>query len=243
MRRIVLISYPRSGSHFIRYCVEYFTKLPTYGNEGPLIIPKRQKLWILYRRHFWDVLSRGEKRLMSKRPEMIFLFRDYHECLLSQMKRSKRGSHIIKHIRRRPQQTNMFKVLENWKDLRHTDIQTKFTPSSLIYNLRKFHAYKGKKMVLYYEDLMEGLSMPLANLFRFIDVDLHENLSEFIDNEAEHRARSYGRYDKLQGSLSSGRPLDYHSSILNTRHKRQMDQYFMKKLGPLYKKYLSRYRV
>ena len=156
------------------------------------------------------------------------------------MKRSKQGQNTIRAIKQ-SKNVSMHRILASWKDNRKKDVQTKFTPSSLIDNIKKFHAFKGKKLVIYYEDLMSDLQPELEKLLEFMSVEPQENIANFVANQAEHRAKSFGKYNSIQGSLSQGRASNFHSSILTKKQKQDMDLYFSRCLGPLYEKYLGRY--
>ncbi len=88
------MSFPRSGNHWVRFILEFFSGVPTQGIEAnPWDIPMHRNLFrsllnplghvqgggefLFYKSHGW---LKNEARLL-KSHFVILLIRDYHECI------------------------------------------------------------------------------------------------------------------------------------------------------------------
>jgi hypothetical protein len=82
-----LISYNRSGNTWLRYIIEYLTHQPTWGHEkfaisqrfdnSPIVLISDEP--ILIKRH--EIIPNE----ITKDDKVIFLLRDYHECIWNSM--------------------------------------------------------------------------------------------------------------------------------------------------------------
>jgi len=73
-----LISYPKSGSNLIRYCIEFLTKKPTQGLKRLYPSNDTNKL-ILFRSH--DPTEENHEEI-NENDNLIFLIRNYQELIL-----------------------------------------------------------------------------------------------------------------------------------------------------------------
>ncbi|GEM_PF-2507570 len=148
-----LISYPRSGNHWVRFIVEWFSGRPTLGVKGNLRdapIHKNQfsstknplshvaafKMPILRKGHYCEYFDSQVKR-RGQAVRLILILRDPFEC-------------ITRH---------KGKVLK--QDLNHYMLL-----------VQKFHDYGGKKHLVYYEDLLATPQDEIERLLKFLGISL-----------------------------------------------------------------------
>ena len=83
--RGIIVSFPRNGLNWVRYCIEYFSGLPTAGRRK--IHPQSSGELAVYRTHnvtfpgpadscYCSFYDQAGKPLHSK---VVLLVRDYHE--------------------------------------------------------------------------------------------------------------------------------------------------------------------
>ena len=218
-----LMSYPRSGSNWFRYCSEFLTKKPSIGpnhNQTVLNSPFGSRLemgvdlsrdYILYRAHELEEGVEGKP--------LIILIRNYKECILRHTHRGSSGATL-------------------------SQIKEVFSREKLMYLnvLRFYEKSKENKFIVYYEDLIKYPESTLRGVLEFFGEN-GNYLKDFINNYDRHRATSYNQYTTLlEKSETQGDPnkLKYHSNFLSGDILLQIDQLF-KEEKVLFDKYLLRY--
>ncbi|MEM9540264.1 MAG: hypothetical protein AAGA60_12285 [Cyanobacteria bacterium P01_E01_bin.42] len=176
----IIVSYPRSGLNWVRYCIEYFSGLRT---PGPKKIHEKGKL-ALYRTH--DVKRFGPKgscfcafydpKGKPLHNKVLLLLRDYHEAYLRQSNHKTRPMPTAEEIR---QGKRVFKFRNYFE------------------NLRAYDKFSGKKTIVYYRDLIEDFSeiTKILDFFGFT-YDLTDFDLEY------HRQKSIQIYDNQHKSYS-----------------------------------------
>jgi hypothetical protein len=221
--KFFLMSYPRSGSNWLRYCVEFLTKYPTVGplhKSTKLNQPfgtrcnigvDLKKDYILFRAHLTNPATR-------KKP-VILLIRNYKECI---------PRHALL-----PTNPNRKDVIDAFNDdlLKYTSL------------IKEFDIWGPKKILVYYEDLISNPRVELKRVLDFFEVpDTHINA--FIKDFDSHRKASIKQYSSLvQKSQTQGEKklLDYHSSEYPIELKHELDTIMKNDLHDLYGKYLGRF--
>ncbi len=180
----IIISYPRSGLNWTRYCIEYFSGKRT---------PGRTKLVLdgeiaVYRTHNVEKNKGPDScfcRFQDKtgnplHERVVLLLRDYKETFVRSKRFAfdERGMAAEWLIRR----LKAGKV----KSFRH-----------FFENVRAFDAFDGPKLLVKYEDLVSDFKTMLS-ILDFLEIP--HNCDGF-DLE-EHRARSIGIYDKQHRSFT-----------------------------------------
>ena len=147
--KTILVSHPRSGLNWLRYCIEYFSGRPTPGltklvtdeeyviyrthdvrkAKGPETCDCRFYEEARYPRFVRELLWRTPYRFTPIFPRMVLLLRDYHDNA----------------------------VRENWRPARYAA------------NVLAYEAFEGEKLVLYYEDIKDDFSQ-VERLLDFIGV-------------------------------------------------------------------------
>lgn len=218
-----LMSYPRSGSNWLRYCIEYLTKYPTVGplhKKTKLNQPfgsrckigvGLEKEYILFRAHVTN-------RVTRKKP-VILLLRNYKEC-------------IPRHA--------LLPVNPNKKDVIRAFNEDLIKYTSLI---KEYDTWQSKKTLVYYEDLILSPDTELKKVLDFFGMP-HTFLESFLNEYDKHRKTSVEQYSKfVQKSQTKGDKnlLRYHSGAYDIELKKELDNIIRKGLPGLFDKYLSRY--
>ncbi len=222
--KYLLLSYPRSGSNWLRYCVEFLTKEPTVGPEHlstKLNQPygTRCKIgvdltldYIIFRAH--------ETNPDTYKKPLILLLRNYKECIPRH--------NLLCQNSREEKVINVF-------------IQgcTKYTKL-----LKWYSNYKHKKTIIYYEDLISNPGLELEKLLKFLDRPT-THLSSFIKNYEDHKSKSVKQYsDYVQKSQTRGNKeqLIYHSKNYSKEALVKIDNVIQKDIPKVFQQYLKRYQ-
>lgn len=211
----MLLSYPRSGNTWLRYCIENLTSISTKGyiSENTLdqTIQNQKSNKVILKRH---MLTGPE----IHRP-IIFILRDYKEVV--------RG--LKEH------NLGCFKANCNGKH----------GPYDYLSTLKSFiKAPSGRKLLIHYEDLMESPETELKKLVDFIG-EGHDKIESFINSIDEHKEKAlsfyenHGQVTHTRGSLSKDLSImDYPE-----KERKKIDDYMKDFLGEEdYNKYLKRYQ-
>ncbi len=216
----LLLSYPRSGNTWYRYCIEYLTKKPTIGYTIPESAPWDMKCLgsfvdlgvdlnadnILIKRHAIDCIDQPVDKF-------ILILRNYKEC-------------IIKHTLTDPKNTNMPLNV-------HILIQ-----SNYMILLQHYEAFSKEKMVIYYEDLITDVQPILEKSLQFLQHD-DTYLKSFMENLEYHKEASLNLYGN---SETRGKKITHHANKLTPEFKQEWDNYLVDNYNDLFTKYLQRYK-
>jgi len=210
-----MLSFPRSASSFIRYCVEKITNKKTldcggrhyrvYGNyaNGEPILRKEH---FLKRVNLPDVSG------------VILILRNYKDVFISHNLRDVPLSNvdfIYSHLNK--SEKHYFKEY---------------------YGLINFYeTYRGKKMLLYYEDVIKNPYETIRNVLDFL---LPENDYDFDEETIlQFEKSSKKNYMSYAGSKSSEKKKLH--TILTDEQNYEFDELFKRYNQYLYDKYLIRY--
>lgn len=197
--RIYLLSYPRSGNTWMRYCIEVLTERPTAGFTKN---PKLQALPFGYecsypldfkKRPIWKVHSRGELNFAAykynpQRDLLIFLIRNPKESVVRQSGKTNLGGLLTGD------------GLKNF--------QTYFDDLAL------YHTWNSKKKILiYYEDMISRPREVMASVIRFLGDDQNK-FDDFFNDYERHKAIALKLYEYNGGSQTQGNDVLYHSRKL-----------------------------
>lgn len=211
--RPLLISYPRSGTNWVRYIIESLSGRPTPGQARlhtgtDYFIDRAHKAYPVAHRH----------------PGVILILRDYRECLL----RSNTGL---------------------WEEHRDVELfledrMTLSPPHWYIDNLTAYDTYDGKKLLVFYEDLIGHPEREIRRISSFLDLDPDET-DAFLANLDEHKRTSLslftagGHTSETRGDSSKA---SHHADMQITCEQRAaFDRYYMENQTTLFERYLSRY--
>jgi len=198
----ILLSYPRSGNTWLRYCLETLSGQKTTGYlngrdiEKGVLETNRGKPTLMVKKH--DTINIKN----NKNNKLILIVRDYKECLV----RHKGGKYSIIDNAPEPEtnKKNYLKLLEFYE------------------------RFEGKKLLVYYEDLILDLKPQLKKCVELLDVGVKEDtLNDFMMNLETHREKSLGLYkfSKTKGDLNIK-----HSDVFNENEKYNQVQFLMKNI-------------
>jgi hypothetical protein len=193
----LLVSLPRSGLNWLRYCIEYFSKEPTPG-EFRLIKKTDENKYIVAREHW---LRKGTTNI-NEHSKAVLILRNYKES-------------FVRHA------CNQIKMMNDY-----------------LFNIGIFDAYKGPKLVTYYEDLITDTNA-IGEVLSFLDIEWDFSNVD-IEKLKQDSLASYNTGNNK--SLSDAKDIFFHSKKLSYDVKIALDKHFMKTLGKLYDKYVARYK-
>lgn len=213
-RRTFLLSYPRSGNTWLRFCLEAVTHRPTLSYREQDVKIFSIPLGLTYdlgtdlaKDPIWKVHSEERMQQIGFNPgqdTLILLLRDYKKCLYSDL----------------PSWIAVLKEIED-------------PNSDYFQNLALFDSWDEKRrLLIYYEDLIEHRDEELKRLINFLGEDLQVIDLEQLEAESREFYDLYIRPRKFMKKLGETPPPD---SMLDDR---------VRELHPLlWERYLSRYGV
>ena len=204
----ILLSYPRSGNHLVRFFIELLSEIPTYGCKG------NKKDIEIYKNIFPE-----------KIPFNISDF-DKKDCYVkyhhppSQNIRSNKLILIIRNPNEVLLRHNNYKL--NIKG-RWDSYETYFK------NIDYYNNHKGKKLLLYYEDIITNKHKFINTLNDFLDVNNIEKKNYVLSNiDKLYNLSSKGK-NRAWGGINSNTTDDYYKKIPESI-KEQFDNYINDKL-------------
>jgi len=161
--------------------------------------------------------------VLHKYSKVILLLRDFKECLLRHNK-------------------------DEWLSLNNVeqflDAQDFQQPCEwYIKNIEAFDNFKGPKLLLYYEDLMQSPANEFTKLAVFLSLS-EEVVSRFIDNIDKHFHASVAAYTAGGHASETAKTKDLQAharKLLTDEQKNEFDRYYLRKYPSLTQEYLKRY--
>ncbi len=211
-----VLSYPRSGVTWFRYCVEQLTGRPTLGpSEADLPVCNRdnvqldvnpEKDYVLLKRHWWN-------RDEINEDDFLFLILRNHVETLSRHYTS--DDHSM-------------------EEILNEDAE------GYVKNLEKFHQFQGEKHQVYYEDLIEDEPLcEILNDLKYVLPIIDGRIESFMDNIDFHRQQSLESYPQ---SKTKGKKKVYHQKKLDRSQGVKIDNKVRSLSSPeVYNHYLSHY--
>jgi hypothetical protein len=201
-RRNLLLSYPRSGNSFLRYCVEQCTGKSTLAFIRPEFL-KEDNLETLIKKGMnkMDVKSMsnttnpevilektheifpGDELVFNKQSQgrLIVLLRDFKESI---------GRHVTGNTDRMNAEIPKYKAILDF-----------------------YESYDGDKMVAYYESLILEPEVEIKKVLNFIGEYDEDKFINYINNFNEHKKTSVGLYENFNKSFTHGNYIpDFHAA-------------------------------
>lgn len=162
--------------------------------------------------------------IMHSYGQVILVIRDYREC-------------IVRHYRRIwPEYPSAQALL--------TDDALKHPVSWYIRNIEAFDSFRGKKLLIYYEDLIAKPAEAFAALAGFLSLDAGKTRQFLGDLDSHFQAsvRAYTREGNISES-SSSQDVGFHARTkLTPEQMKEFDDFYFLRYPYLANKYLSHYR-
>ena len=215
----IIISYPRSGLNWVRYCIEHFTGLRTPGITK--LVDSGE--FAVYRTHNVNKQNSYESCACSfyddagnpLHSKVVLLLRDYRESFIRVGRGRKKGIPTVEYIK----QGEIFNF-RNYFD-----------------NLRAYDQFDGEKLLIYYHNLIQDFSQVIKILDFFnLSYDL-----EGFDLEY-HRQKSIQIYDEQHKSYTKKSLMDfsYHQNSVDSEFIEALDYFVDQNYPDLRTKYLSK---
>ena len=203
----ILLSYPRSGNHLVRFFIELLSEIPTYGCKD------NKKDIEIYKNVFPEDVPFN----ISDFNKMDCYFK-YHN--------PPKNLHVNK----------LIFIIRNPNEvlLRHNNY--KLNKDSYEYyfkNIDYYNNHKGKKLLLYYEDIITNKTNFINTLYEFLDINKLEKKNYVLSNiDKLYNLSSKGKKRDWNGINSNS--TDYYYKKIPESIKEKFDNYINDKL----KKYL-----
>ena len=224
--RTYLLSFPRSGNTWLRYCLEVLTKRPTLEKMEEVILDYNRPLGFsfpevgtdfekspIWKMHTIDWFNNKFQSYHPDQETLIFVLRNPKEVISRQC-----GTINVKML----------------KDKNH------FQQHYFI-NLEIFHHWNpDKRHLIYYEDLMENPQETLRELLLFLNED-PSAVDEFMQHYKEHKAKSLKIYQSFSTSVTKGNSMTHHSKKIHHTERIAIDSFIKATYPELWNNYLSRY--
>ena len=198
----ILLSYPRSGNHLVRFFIELLSEIPTYGCGG-----NKNDIEI-YKNVFPE-----------KVPFNISGF-DKKDC-------------YIKYHHEPPSQSNkLILIIRNPNEvlLRHNNYKLMWDSyENYFKNIDYYNNHKGKKLLLYYEDITTNKQEFVNTLYNFLDLNNIEKKNYVLSNiDKLYYLSSKGENRAWDGVISNSN--DYYYKKIPESIKEEFDNYINNKL-------------
>ena len=234
-----LISYPRSGNTWLRYCVEFLSERPTTSllvgdaKKSNFIKPDAVGLKLIKslrvmdpailikRHHLYATWKGGIKYVCScerchyglvDQDKIVFLVRDFRESIFR---------HIQPQLGPEMEDQHMLDNLSRYMDLVYA-----------------YDRFKGAKMTVYYEDLITDPIAELRRICKFLGVH-SSHFPELTFNLEGHKAKALQKYG---ASKSGGNQVSFHAKQADPRLLRLMNDTMNKQHSEMFDKHLNRYK-
>ena len=221
----IILSYPRSGNHLVRFFVEMLSETPTLGclnneltdremfrvkykDSLPFNIKKRKDWGDVYRKvHFVDELEQ-----LNEPSKLIFIIRNPREVLLSHS------------------QMNVDTIVKNSYGGQTKNVNRSFT--NYFHIIDYYQKCRGKKLLLFYEDNMKNTSEFIEKLYDFLEIDNPVKKKYVIDN-LDYLFKASASYSSQGGGNKSKGNTNFYYEKLSDEDKARFDNW----LNPLLEKY------
>lgn len=233
--KVLLVSFPKSGSNWIRYCIEHFSGMRTPGSRrhpiyetGPTIID---------RTHFLDKRHRRALAPNRRDPaEGDGPGRDlaWYQRWPKKFKNELRIRNIVRNRRL------ILVIRSHYESFARTGLRRPEGMIGYLGNIKVFDACRQDKLLVYYEDLVKDFR-EITRILDFIGIEY--DLDSFdLDY---HRQKSFETYNKNPGDTKTRDDLynfSFHSRDISEDMKTSLRTYAVSYLGAeLYERYLARF--
>jgi len=222
----VLLSYPRSGNTWLRYCIEFLSKRPTAipgskqqgGNPVSEVIKgmgvNLKATPICSKSH-----NIGD---ISERHKLIVIVRDYKEAIVRHYKNISNNHKELKKVFLRETEGSIRTGVDYTKILEFYD------------------AHTGDKTLVYYEDLITKPKKSILQVIDFLEVD-HKYMNEFFNKYNFHKNQGIKSYHGGSFTHGDSNRLREHQNALPQEMLVFMTDAMKNRHPEIFNKYLKRY--
>lgn len=203
----VILSYPRSGNHLVRFFIELLSEKPTFGCKN-----NNEDIEI-YRNEF-------DKKI----PFNITEYKE-DECFHKFHETSQLNKHT--HI------SEMIFIIRNPKEvlLRHNNFKINNKSYNNYWNCIDYYAnYNGKKIMFFYEEIITKKEKFINKLYNFLEVVNEEKKKYVLDNLQELYDISLNGKNRSWGGNRSNYSLNHYYPQIPHEIKDEFDNYLAEKI-------------
>ena len=226
--KVLLVSFPKSGSNWVRYCIEHFSGRRTPGSERTLLVTDGET--IIDRTHFLDKRHRA-------------LFAAWREGGTGRVPRSTPWAAARKALARRrlTRERRILLILRSPYELFvRVGARDPRALTGYASNIQMFERCRRAKLLVYYEDLVRDLGQ-ITRILDFLGV--RHDLAGF--DEAGHRRRSLALYERgpdLPRTARDPTNVRFHAAGLSVETRAAIRRFCRERLGDgLFQRALGRY--
>jgi hypothetical protein len=234
--KVILVSFPKSGSNWVRYCLEHFSGLRTPGSVRILLVPGGPT--VIDRKHF---LRKGDRQIWrantlnsNQRPERPAAPTIWP---LARLRRRRNALRLLRLQRERRVLLLLRSPFALYARAAATAVDAM---RGYLGNIQVFDGCQRDKLLVYYEDLV-GDFREMERVLNFVGIPY--NLADF--DVAEHQKRSlqlYGEGHTKPLTAANVLDLTYHSRHLDRTTRSALRSFCRESLGEeTYTRYLGRY--
>jgi hypothetical protein len=199
----VLLSYPRSGNHLVRFFIELLTNIPTFGCKS-----NKHDIEI-YKNNFEQEVEFTISKYKNEDCYHKYHFPPNNEDLVERL------ICIVRNPKEVLLRQHNFKLVYHGWD----GFQTYFK------NIDYYNNFKGKKLLLFYEDILIDKVTFIDTLYSFLDVNDEAKKSYVLDNlEKLFIASATAKYGDW-GGIQSNFQLNYYYDKIPPLIKQEFDTY------------------
>lgn len=213
---LILLSFPRSGSTWLRYILEYagykFTR-PYSGFDAPRYRAQAcLEKGVALKSHGLRDRDKAHKNVVIVRNPVEVVIR--YDVTKSGFQRFKELTSDTKHYR--PGHTDYIRILNNYEEM-------------------------SDKHFIYYEDLVQKPEDVIYDLLTYVGCDSKERGRFLYDLKKHTRASIDGYSDADKKSFTKGKDIKFHRKEIGEEEYNKWMNHLKEKYPTLYNKYLLRY--
>jgi len=205
----ILLSYPRSGNHLVRFFIELLSELPTFGHK---YTPQDVEIY---------------KNIFEKEIPFNISKYDKNECY----QKFHNAPNHIKNINelilivRNPQE-----VLLNQNEYKLNEEGDWYSFQRYFDNIDYYNNFKGKKLLLFYEDILTNKIEFINMLYEFLNLQKKDKKKYVLDNIEELYMLSLNGKGRSWGGNNSNNKLHYYYEKIPQNIKEDFDKYIKDKM-------------
>lgn len=219
----VLLSYPRSGNTWARYCLEVLTKKPTSYPESVGDNPIGERLEIGVDLSAEHVAYKSHNISDTDDIRLLVIVRDFKEAI---------PRHFLEIEGKPPPFMQYFKSQTNGKTAKGVDY---------IKILQQYDDMVGPKRLLYYEDLIRYPYDTIKSLVSFFDQVVEAQFEAFWKSFDAHKKQGLNAYHATSRTEGNVAKLKWHQSKLGHQDIQLMISHVKTNYPIIWDKYLKRY--
>ena len=218
-----LLSYPRSGSTWLRYCIEFLSKKPTgFINSDNLgdapIYKKIPSIGVVDEDEFSIIIKSHNPDFKPTADfDLIVLVRDYKEA-------------IPRHHKAKIK-SELFEMFSS------DTVGSKNESVDYLKVIERYDCYEGNKILIYYEDLMTYPKPNILKVKDFLKID-DKYVNVFFQNYLFHKRQGIKAYHSF--SMTKGNDLKFHQNKINKQTLANMTNLLKERNNDIFNNYLKR---